>query len=527
MYAFTIFLLTLAFSRVQCAFNATANTNIIYYWGQNSASVAPNDPNHSLWQKRLSYYCDGNDKDIIVVSFLHQFGMSVYRQGRSTAFDLSNSSQDCKGLIPGTQLLNCPNMEEDIIYCQSKGIKILLSMGGATPAYGVATVKEGEDLADELWDTFGGGYQRNATAYRPFGNATVDGFDLDIENGEKLGYTAFVNKMRQNYELDTSKSYYIAAAPQCPFPDYFVGDTLNHAWFDFVMIQFYNNFCSVIYDNNFNYNIWDAWASAKSMNKDVRLFVGIPGSPSAAGRGYVPYTQLVSQIQPLKSMNSFGGIMVWDASQAYGNTQDVLPDYAHGIYRLIKDTNDTSPIELAPIIMNTTRVMPSSTTTEVILPPSTSVLPIITTTSSTATELITPSVDCIVENVTSNIMWTSTIESNSTQSESVASSVQILPITSCHNATTTFATITSTVTLLPTTSPAASSDVVSLTTMFPTLPLPIAGDACEKDGVFMCSGEFSFAQCVFGQWISRNCTTGTICRESYDTNPPSIYCGFP
>lgn len=72
-------------------------------------------------------------------------------------------------------------------------------MGGATPAYGVATVKEGEDLADELWDTFGGGYKRNATAYRPFGNATVDGFDLDIENGEKLGYTAFVNKMRQNY----------------------------------------------------------------------------------------------------------------------------------------------------------------------------------------------------------------------------------------------------------------------------------------------------------------------------------------
>lgn len=87
----------------------------------------------------------------------------------------------------------------DIKYCQSKGIKILLSMGGATPAYGVATVKEGEDLADELWDTFGGGYKRNATAYRPFGDATVDGFDLDIENGEKLGYTAFVNRMRQNY----------------------------------------------------------------------------------------------------------------------------------------------------------------------------------------------------------------------------------------------------------------------------------------------------------------------------------------
>ncbi|KAL7318714.1 Chitinase 2 [Mucor circinelloides] len=408
-------------------------------------------------------------------------------------------------------------MEQDIKYCQSKGIKILLSMGGATPAYGVATVKEGEDLADELWDTFGGGYKRNATAYRPFGDATVDGFDLDIENGEKLGYTAFVNRMRRNYELDASKSYYIAAAPQCPFPDYFVGDTLNNAWFDFVMIQFYNNFCSVIYDNNFNYNIWDSWASVKSMNKDVRLFVGIPGSPSAAGRGYVPYTQLVSRIQPLKSMNSFGGIMVWDASQAYGNTQDVLPSYAHGIYRLIKDTSDTSPIELAPITVDTTRLISTSATATQV-PPSTSVLPITTTTI----ESITPSVDCVVENVTSSTIWTSTVDSNSTQLESVISSLDILPITSCHNDTTVLTTITSTVTLLPT-----SSDAVSFTTMFPTLPLPVVGEACEKDGLFMCSGEFSFAQCVFGQWISRNCTTGTICRESYDTNPPSIYCGFP
>jgi chitinase len=68
-------------------------------------------------------------------------------------------------------------------------------LGGATPAYGTSTIKEGEDLADELWNTFGGG----TSVYRPFGNVSVDGFDLDIENGEKAGYTAFVNKMRKNY----------------------------------------------------------------------------------------------------------------------------------------------------------------------------------------------------------------------------------------------------------------------------------------------------------------------------------------
>jgi chitinase len=72
-------------------------------------------------------------------------------------------------------------------------------MGGATPAYGLKTEKEGEDLANELWDTFGAGHLRNSSAIRPFGNISVDGFDLDIENGESIGYTAFVNKMRQNY----------------------------------------------------------------------------------------------------------------------------------------------------------------------------------------------------------------------------------------------------------------------------------------------------------------------------------------
>lgn len=70
-------------------------------------------------------------------------------------------------------------------------------MGGATPAYGISSIKEGEDLADELWDTFGGGKGLS----RPFGDVSIDGFDLDIENGEKAGYTAFVNRMRKNYGM--------------------------------------------------------------------------------------------------------------------------------------------------------------------------------------------------------------------------------------------------------------------------------------------------------------------------------------
>lgn len=135
----------------------------------------------------------------------------------------------------------------------------------------------------------------------------------------------------------------------------------------------------------FNYNIWDEWARTRSINKNVRLFVGIPGSPTAAARGYVPYTQLVTTIKPLQSMTSFGGIMIWDASQAYGNTQDVLPHYAHGITRLVKGAtmglNDTSPIELAPV---TVELSPEGTiVTPVPKNPATE------TTSSIATTVVT------------------------------------------------------------------------------------------------------------------------------------------
>jgi chitinase len=72
-------------------------------------------------------------------------------------------------------------------------------MGGATPAYGIGTEKEGVDLAGDLWDTFGGG----SGTIRPFGNASVDGFDLDIENGEKAGYTAFSKRIRELYGMYT------------------------------------------------------------------------------------------------------------------------------------------------------------------------------------------------------------------------------------------------------------------------------------------------------------------------------------
>lgn len=57
---------------------------------------------------------------------------------------------------------------------------------------------------------------------RPFGDAVLDGVDLDIEGGSATGYAAFVTAMRGLYTGAGSnpggRAFLITGAPQCPFP---------------------------------------------------------------------------------------------------------------------------------------------------------------------------------------------------------------------------------------------------------------------------------------------------------------------
>ncbi|KAG2205516.1 hypothetical protein INT47_005890 [Mucor saturninus] len=468
------------------------------------------------------------------------YGKSPYLITATLKIQISLLSHFCTNLpVPlthilfcfaGTQLLDCPQMEAEIKYCQSKQKKIILSMGGATPAYGISSMKEGEDLADELWNTFAGGKGPS----RPFGDVSIDGFDLDIENGEKAGYTAFVNKMRKNYETDTSKTYYIAAAPQCPYPDYFVGDTLNDAWIDFVMIQFYNNYCNVVNTAAFNYHEWDTWAQTRSVNKNVRLFVGIPGSPTAANRGYVPYTQLVSTIQPLQSMNSFGGIMVWDVSQAYGNTQDVLPHYAQGITRLIKGKKSDQPsIELAPVTIG---LSPEGTTVAIPTPTLITVISTVTSTlqlsclvtrdilytthvPSTATPgVLAESVLTMKSCVTPDTSSSTLIVASSTDTDTISSRSTHDTLSMSSSSSTDSSRITSDTTTIP-----LSTSVQSLN----VAPADFPTTACDSEGLFQCRGSSGFSQCVYGHYVFKACPPGTVCKENSGMKPASIFCDFP
>lgn len=67
--------------------------------------------------------------------------------------------------------------------------------------------------------------RRQATkALRPFHDAAVDGFDLDIE-APGQNFPAFANRLRALMDAEkkksakTDKNFYLTAAPQCPYPD--------------------------------------------------------------------------------------------------------------------------------------------------------------------------------------------------------------------------------------------------------------------------------------------------------------------
>ncbi|KAJ2784317.1 Chitinase 2 [Coemansia javaensis] len=315
------------------AFDLGCNSNYASYYGQNSARN----------QRSLGEYCRDATEDVIILAFMNGFPNVML-----------NFANACETTFEDSALLHCPSMASDIKFCQSRGKAVLLSMGGASGAYGFSGEADGTKFADTVWDVF---FKGNATQ-RPFDDAVLDGVDLDIEGGGSAGYASFVSQLRSHYASDAGRRYYIAAAPQCPFPDAYLGPVLDSAWFDMVFVQFYNNYCGLnAYPGWFNFGDWDNWAKTRSANKNVKVFIGAPGSPSAASSGYIDGQALGKIYKDTASRySSLGGIMTWDVSQA--RTSGLA-----GSIRAMLDAGGTCGSHPPPYTTTTTTATTTTTTT--------------------------------------------------------------------------------------------------------------------------------------------------------------------
>lgn len=286
------------------------------YWGQNSYGASHHNQ-ETAWQQRLAHYCKDSVIDVLPIAFLTSF----YGEGDLPFINLGNicnSGNNAK--FAGTELLDCSFLASDIKKCQAAGKIVTLSIGGANSGnVGFQNDTQATQYAQVIWDIFLGGM----SSTRPFGTAVLDGIDMDIEGGSQTGYAAFLKELRKLMDA-SEKQFYLTAAPQCVFPDANLGDTLNAVGFDVVFVQFYNNWCGLQNYNNpdaWNFGTWDNWAKTVSPNRDVKIYIGAPAS-SSAGNGYVNASILSTIIQEtMTQYSSFGGVMLWDASQAYANNR--------------------------------------------------------------------------------------------------------------------------------------------------------------------------------------------------------------
>jgi len=193
------------------------------------------------------------------------------------------------------------------------GEKIGNVVGGGVGSYGFRREAEGTAFAGTMWNMF---FEGNGTALRPFGSALVDGIDLDIEGGSLVGYVSFVKTLRSLMSR-SGRSYLITGAPQCPFPDAYLGPKAGTALgdagsaFSYVSVQFYNNYCSPQSTNDF-WSTFEQWHSAGAKD-GYQVMVGLPSSSSAGG-GWVSASVICGLVPKLKTYSHFGGFMFWDAS---------------------------------------------------------------------------------------------------------------------------------------------------------------------------------------------------------------------
>ncbi|KAH3662635.1 hypothetical protein OGAPHI_005887 [Ogataea philodendri] len=566
------------------AFDASSQTNVALYWGQNSAGS----------QESLATYCQSDAADIYLLSFMTSFS-------NADTLPTLNFANACTSKF-SDGLLDCDQIAEDIQTCQGLGKKVFLSLGGATGSYGFSSDSDAEGFATTLWNMFGGG----SADERPFGDAIIDGFDFDIESGESTGYAALATKLREYYSQDSSKDYYISAAPQCVYPDSYTGDMLANADIDFAFIQFYNNNCDV--DKQFNWDTWADFAQNTSPNKNIKLYLGLPGASSAASYGYVDVDTVKSALESLDATN-LGGIMLWDASQGFSNEVDGKT-YVEAMKDLLEETfSSISASSESSSTVSSSSAYSSASSTEASTVSSTeasSSTAESSTSATSSTESSTVSSSSATaasstESVAASEAASSSIEATTSSTSSTSSTSTALSSTSSSSTATPQAPAVvseqpaPTVVSEPTSTPVAASvptptsaaseptqqapEVTSSTSSTQTVPTFTAttlstltvgsststsstatasasaaftdcsalsgkdkaaclnknfdsglytgsADSCSIEGETACSSDGSFAICNFGKWVKMQCAAGTTCFAYVQNSDVDIGCNY-
>jgi chitinase len=163
----------------------------VVYWGQNGGGTIENND--------LSTYCTSTSGiDVIVLAFLYEYG-------NGNNVPSGGIGQSCS--ITSGEGQNCANVISSIPICQAAGIKVILSIGGASGGYSLQSNEEAQEIGQYLWDAYANSGSTSVT--RPLGDSFVNGFDFDIElnDGYSQYYPAMIATLRSNFASDPDNTY--------------------------------------------------------------------------------------------------------------------------------------------------------------------------------------------------------------------------------------------------------------------------------------------------------------------------------
>lgn len=279
------------------------------YWGANLLHTS------SVFPSRLVDIC--RNQPFIKIISLYKVN-SHFSTAGMPGVTLHHCTEEYSG-YPG--LLNCPQIAEDILECQSLGVKVLITI--ANDQNVLKSEKDGEKAAVAIWDAFFKGIGPHV-----FRGAVLDGIDLMVRDGVK-GYSSYVRKLRSLMNADASKEYIIAASPRCTFPDANIGPlypdlplTNDSKLFDYINIHAMSSpDCSYFRSEWFwkSFSKWNNWA--KTVNLPVLLTLPSQEGVSAPG-DYIDINTMMNDrvINDLIEYHSkFKGINLFDISADFDN----------------------------------------------------------------------------------------------------------------------------------------------------------------------------------------------------------------
>ncbi|KAJ1276230.1 hypothetical protein BS78_05G198800 [Paspalum vaginatum] len=254
---------------------ATGPGDVAVYWGRHSESE----------EGTLRAACDTGAYTTVIISFLSAFGHGTY------TLDLSGHPVAGVGA--------------DIDYCKSKGVLVLLSIGGQGGEYWLPSAQAAVDVADYLWNAFLAG--SSAGVARPFGDAQVNGVDFFIDQGATEYYDVLARRLYGYNRYYRGGGITLTATPRCAYPDQRLQGALATGLFTRVHVRMFGGDQQCEWGQ---FDSWDKWAKAYPGS---RVFVGVVASPEADSDAYMSQKDLYYGIlQFAQKEPNYGGLMIWD-----------------------------------------------------------------------------------------------------------------------------------------------------------------------------------------------------------------------